>query len=311
MNCIHGKRECNSKIIDIISVMNRRKESNKFLIENDEENLISLKNIYLYDIIENKELLKTIIMVFGEQSEENFNVIYKDIHREYLDAKNYYWYDLWLSQIGKYQNKLLNIFKIILLHLMTKYLIYFDKLRKKAHYFKVQYISKVFKNFFYKKIHLFDIGEQDGRDYQNIINSFLCVPLSKSLLKASISVQMWNIEIMTNNIKPNSFKFVYDNIFDLEYLSRLKSQNDELFLKCGMKKKNFINKLFYKIDNLNLTEWNNNFTRMVLYLHHLKYIFNETSLKIIHSFIKYSKEFGEFYVTRTDEEMSTVRLLEL
>ncbi|XP_050547662.1 uncharacterized protein LOC126909289 [Daktulosphaira vitifoliae] len=264
--------------------MNRRKESNKFLIENDEKNLISLKNIYLYDIIENKELFKTILMIFGEQSEENFETIYKEIRQEYLDAKNYYWFDLWFYQVGKYQQKLLNIFKTVLLHLMTKYVTYIDILQKTNYYIIPLVCHKIFVIALSDKINLFDKMEQNWEHYQNILDSFDDLPLFKCWLKSSISVKIWNIK---------------------------KLQKNELFLKCGLQPKDLSNEYFYASDTISRIGWANNYERMILYLYNLKTLFNETSLKIIHSFITYSNYFRQMDFNRSDEEMNTVRLLEL
>ncbi|XP_050519907.1 uncharacterized protein LOC126893592 isoform X2 [Daktulosphaira vitifoliae] len=114
-----------SMIQDVMTVMVNRNNINNILLNGEEvEDWVSLRKIYLYEIIQNTDILKTIIKDFGEQSEKSYNNIINDIYRAYEAARNYYWFDVWISKIRVYHDKIFNIFRVVILHLIRKHLMY-------------------------------------------------------------------------------------------------------------------------------------------------------------------------------------------
>ncbi|XP_050523741.1 uncharacterized protein LOC126895653 [Daktulosphaira vitifoliae] len=189
--------------------MNQRKENNKNVLKHTEEqeNSFSLRSIYLRDIIDKKELLKTIIMDFGEQSEDNFEAIYSEIYEEYTKAKNYFRFDIWIKQIGIYQQKVSNVFKTVLMHLIRESLIYSTlMLNKKNAKSGLERMYCIVANY----VKCFD--GQEVQDVQQIFKSFTELPIFTENFNLYFIVIISKIESIINKIKPNSFNLILNNL---------------------------------------------------------------------------------------------------
>ncbi|XP_050525775.1 uncharacterized protein LOC126896747 isoform X4 [Daktulosphaira vitifoliae] len=120
-----------TEIQNIIKLINDRQAKNDILLENKTEiNWVSLKSIYLHQILEDEHFWKTIIVTFGDQKEVVLKAIRDDIFNNYKLAKNYYYYDNWVIQIEKYLESIFNIIRIVTLHLIRNYLYYAENYRK-------------------------------------------------------------------------------------------------------------------------------------------------------------------------------------
>ncbi|XP_050522080.1 uncharacterized protein LOC126894829 [Daktulosphaira vitifoliae] len=280
------KKEKISMIEKVKTVMVNRKNINNILLHGEEvEDWVSLKIIYLHDIIQNTDMLKTIIMDFGEQSEKTFKVIMKDIKKAYHAAKNYYWFDIWISKIRIYHDKIFNIFRVVTLHLIRKYLMY---LRNKDEKIVFQYLSQMYDFLEYNK-YTFDLFYPRFSEFHS---KFGFTPDS----------YFENYDHINNSMIGDVADMI-ENVFRVESFEILKIEvNNEIYNMNSIEKTNTLMKLVQiskekkeKIedfqsnsDNIGL---NDSFERFSLFLEYFINIFKH-NLKILWSFKQFSSDYN-------------------
>ncbi|XP_050526898.1 uncharacterized protein LOC126897391 [Daktulosphaira vitifoliae] len=211
-----------STLTNLIDVMIRRREINKnvLVIGDKDESAFSLRSIYMCDIIENKELLRIVIMDFGEQSKDTFDAIYNDIHEAYKQAKNYFMFDLWIKRIGVYQRKVLNVFKTVLMNLMKKHFIYSSLMLDNEQIDKVKYFIDKIANSLQNLTLLFNGVE--AHDFEKMFKSLTDLPSDHQNLRYYHGILILNIERIIDTIKPNFFKLISNDIIsDSDYESKI------------------------------------------------------------------------------------------
>ncbi|XP_050523128.1 uncharacterized protein LOC126895370 [Daktulosphaira vitifoliae] len=297
-----------STLTNLIDVMNQRKENNKNVLKHTEEqeNSFSLRSIYLRDIIDKKELLRTIIMDFGAQSENNFEAIYSEIYEEYTKARNYFWFDIWIKQIGIYQQKILNVFKTVLMHLVRKCLIYSSlMLNKKNTKSGLKRMYSIVENF----VECFD--SQEVQDVQKVFKSFNELPIFTENFNLYFIVIISIIESIINKIKPNSFNLILNNLISVPgYKSNI-----------NVRTKKYISDTILSVDAINTIEhleiftdsndMNMSLVRIYLFMELFNKSFQNVNLKSILSYLTFIKIFELFSDRRDNNSVNEIRLLEL
>ncbi|XP_050523658.1 uncharacterized protein LOC126895611 [Daktulosphaira vitifoliae] len=234
-----------STLKNLIDVMNRRKEINKIVleIEDKEESAFSFRSIYMCDIIEDKELLRIAIMDFGEQSKDTFDTIYNDIHKAYKEAKNYFMFDLWIKQIGVYQQKVLNVFKTVLMNLMKKHFIYSSLMLDNEQLDSAKFFIEKIANSFQNTTMLFDGVE--AHDFQKIFKSFTDLPLDDQNFRNYHGILILNIVHIIDKIKPNFFKIISNDLInDPDYESKINLET-KMYISRNVLDKNELKEIEY------------------------------------------------------------------
>ncbi|XP_050519916.1 uncharacterized protein LOC126893596 isoform X2 [Daktulosphaira vitifoliae] len=246
----------NEEIKKVVNVMNKRNHNNYFFLSDIEvENHISLSKIYFNKVIQNNDILKTIILDYGEQSQKVYNVIMEDINTAYRDARNYHWFDLWIIKLGDYQDKVFGIFRIVALYFIRKHLSYLmfntDNDIIKNNNSKMHQL--LLNNHTLNNIFKFEDKQQS---IDNIIRTFSHKPSNS---RSYDVINSGNINLINEHIKRNYFGEKF-NMF---------KEDDEI-------KKSLEDKL------------KNNFDKFKNYLDYLNNIYMNIDIKIVRSFIEYS-----------------------
>ncbi|XP_050522081.1 uncharacterized protein LOC126894830 [Daktulosphaira vitifoliae] len=290
------KKEKISIIEKVKTVMVSRSNINNILLHGEEvEDWVSLKIIYLHDIIQNTDMLKTIIMDFGEQSEKTYEDIIKDINIACQAAKNYYWFDIWIFKIRVYHDKIFNIFRVVTLHLIRKYLMY---LRNKDGKIMVQY-NKEMRNFLRHNWYTFNLLIPDfsnfpdmllnkpGKhfeDYDHVNNSNIGTVeymIEKSFVVESFKILQ--IEVTNEIYNMNSIEKT-NTLMKLVQISNEKKEKIEDFQNIS--------------DNIGL---NDNFERFNIFLEYFKNIFKH-KLRVLWSFKQFSSDYNKTKSRKRQEE---------
>ncbi|XP_050531646.1 uncharacterized protein LOC126900182 [Daktulosphaira vitifoliae] len=296
-------------LTNLINTMHKRQEINKIDLENveEQENSFSLRNIYMCDIIEDKDLLRTIIIDFGEQSEAIFETIYNNIYKEYTTAKNYFRFDKWIQQIGIYQQKVLNVFKTVLMHLMRKKLMYVSLLLENKQKVDAIYGLKKLQCLIENTIILFD--GQEACDVEKVFKSFNQGYYHNDLIL--------NIDNIINKIKPNSFKLISNDLIndlinDLSYKLSINVKTEKYikYYKLNKDDLKFIKYLYTISDS---KEMNNHLVNIFYFTKLFDKIFQSVNIKSILSYLKFTEtlEIFNFEDENNDENNNEIRLLDL
>ncbi|XP_050519904.1 uncharacterized protein LOC126893591 isoform X1 [Daktulosphaira vitifoliae] len=295
------------KIEDVISIMIHRNNINNILLHGEEaENWVSLKKIYFYEIIQNTDILKTIIEDFGEQSEENYIDIIKDLNIAYQAAKNYYWFDEWISKIKVYHNKIFNIFRVVILHLIRKHQMYLINENDEV---VIEYNNKMW-DFFFHNFYIFhkmlfsDIADfksistlfknkpSNSNETYDVINSNIISNIENKIQKAFVvkSFEILPIEVDNEIYNENSIK-ITKKLSSYVQLSKVTK---------------FKIKRFQNISSIN--GLNDNFLRLNVFLEYLMKVFiSEHKFKVFETFMNFS---SDFEITK-DQEVENERYLDL
>ncbi|XP_050531658.1 uncharacterized protein LOC126900189 [Daktulosphaira vitifoliae] len=270
----------------LIKTMYQRKEINKIELENvkGQENSFSLRNIYMCDIIEDKKLLRTIITDFGEQSEAIFETIYNNLYKEYTMAKNYFWFDSWIQQIGIYQQKLLNVLKTVLMHLMRKKLMYDSLLLKNKQKVDAIYGLKKLLCLIENTIILFD--GQEACDIQKVFKSFNQGNYHNDLIL--------NIENIINKIKPNSFELISNDLISdpgYEFSINIKT---EMFITDYKLNEDDFKYIEYLYTISNSEAMNNHLVKIFFFTKLIDKTLQSVNIKSILSYLKFIETFKIF-----------------
>ncbi|XP_050521871.1 uncharacterized protein LOC126894712 [Daktulosphaira vitifoliae] len=280
-----------STLTNLLDVMNQRREINKNVLEivDKEESAFSLRSIYMCDIIEKKELLRTAIMDFGEQSKDTFDAIYNDIHKAYKAAKNYFKFDLWIKRIGVYQRKVLNVFKTILMHLMKKHFIYSYLLLDNEQIDSAKFLIEKIANLFQKMTMLFDGVE--ARDFQKILKSFTNLPSDNKNFIYYHGVLISNIVCIIDKIKSNSFKLISNDLIrHPDYESNIHIEIKMYILRNDLDE-NELKNIQYLWSISDSKGMNDNFVRIYLFTKLINKLFHNISIISILSCLKFCESF--------------------
>ncbi|XP_050521204.1 uncharacterized protein LOC126894323 [Daktulosphaira vitifoliae] len=280
------KKEMISMIKKVETVMENRNNINNILLHGEEvEDWVSLNIIYLHEIIQNTDMLKTIIMDFGEQNEKTYEDIIKDINIACQAAKNYYWFDIWISKIRVYHDKIFNIFRVVTLHLIRKHLMYLINKDEKIVF---QYNSQMH-NFLQRNMYIFDLlfpkflnfltrfewkPDDMFENYDHLNNCI--IGRVEDMIKEPFGVESFEIlQIEVNNEIYNMNSIEKTNtLMKLVQISKGKKEKIEDFQNIS--------------DNIGL---NDNFERFNIFLEYFINIFKH-KLKVFWSFKQFSSDYN-------------------
>ncbi|XP_050519909.1 uncharacterized protein LOC126893593 isoform X1 [Daktulosphaira vitifoliae] len=292
------------------AVMVSRNIINKILLHGEEVEIwVSLKKIYLYEILQNTDILKTIIMDFGEQSQKSYYDIIKDINVAYKDARNYYWFDVWITKIKIYHEKIFNIFRVVTLHLIRKHVMYLINKKEKI----VKKYNKLMWNFFDSNFYTFYFMIfSDNTDFESISTLFQNTPSnSNESFDNLISNIISNIENkMQTCFVVKSFKILQIKVDDEMYNSNSINNTKILrsYVQISKKKHEEIENLKKTSDNQGL---NDNFERFHIFLEYFMKIFiNKHKFMVFRSFMKFSSDY-EIMKDRRPQDLKEERYLDL
>ncbi|XP_050519790.1 uncharacterized protein LOC126893528 [Daktulosphaira vitifoliae] len=291
----------------VMNVMAKRNITNNVLMHGEKvDNWVSLKKIYLCEIVENINILKTIIMGFGDQNETICNKIFKDIRDAYDDARNYYWFDLWILKIRTYHEKILNILKVVILHFIRKHLKYLmfndDKI--------VEQCNIEIRN------HLHDITNKFGimlcrfSEFENIKKSLVNLPND-----INKTYNIINSEIITNienairaKFDAESFEILRIDVNNEKYNMKSITKTEELMACVQISE--IINEKITRFNEISQIQGlNDNFLRFNIFVQYFENIF-KSKLKVFKSFMCFSVHFNITFDHETEQEKKK-RLLDL
>ncbi|XP_050530559.1 uncharacterized protein LOC126899566 [Daktulosphaira vitifoliae] len=274
---------------NIIAEMERRTNYNNIILGIiEKENFVSLEHLSFNYIIENKNVLKTVIMEFGEQTEEIFEKTYQNIFNDYRKIKNNdLSFDYWIEHIADYKIKMLDIFKTVLLHLIKKQAMYGNLLPNNTNTKTVVKSLKKINGLLSNTHDIMVFFNDLRREISTVLKSFNNFTPSYSIMSEEHKMLISYIQGIIKNIKPKYFEFD-ENISDPQYLSNLKNTVQNLILTIGLLK-NDSDKKTTTFKNTIEEGMYYNFSLTVMYLRYLGNIFNGFNFKCFWSFIEFSK----------------------
>ncbi|XP_050525755.1 uncharacterized protein LOC126896747 isoform X2 [Daktulosphaira vitifoliae] len=293
-----------TEIQNIIKLINERQAKNDILLENKIEiNWVSLKSIYLHQILEDEHFWKTIIVTFGDQNEVVYKAIRDNIFNNYELAKNYYYYDNWVMQIAKYLESMFNIIRIVTLHLIRNYLYYAENYRKlnpsllrevDVGYSKIKEI--LLKNNFF--IQLFN------KSYYNNVITILEKLNERQKINNKINethiATVVKIDIIMKTLSSKFELIPLDTLLNNVYLDLKKNENEKnrkfITMEDSNKEKTFQNKFDCQLLR-------DSYSSIIMYLRYVETKFE--TYNIAFSFIRAFKNYGKisYYIIKQGKKL--------